>query len=219
MNVSALHCNEEMRVTANLQLSPKEEFEACDSFLRSYEEQVTNWPAVAQACLRVKQGELWKHGGHSSWHGWIQSAAPFSARTVFYHVRLFESLNGDYTPEELAQVPVETAKVLRSMSKEARTDPAVKQAAKRKRKAFIETVKATHPEQHIESEVVKTFRFSESQWEKIEHAIEVFRTMNNPEESVENVIESWAAEFLLGRWEDSPYTNEQRAEQLQSMGA
>lgn len=178
------HINAPEMRTANLQdqLSPKEEFDACDSFLRSYEQQVTNWPAVAQACLRVKQGELWKHGGHSSWHGWIQAAAPVSARTVFYHTGLFEKLIPDFTADELSSMPVETAKALKGLSTAARRDPRVRKAATGKKREFVALVKQEHPDEHLEDESMVAFSLSETQLDIVNEEFSYWET-EDPEMS------------------------------------
>lgn len=176
MSTSSARFDHEVRTTANLQsLSPKEEFEACDSFLRSYEQQVTNWPAVAQACLRVKQGELWKHGGYHSWHDWINQAAPVSARTVFYHTGLFENLLTDFTVEELAGMLPETAKALKGLSTSVRRDPRVRKAANGKKRDFIATVKETHPEQLIEDYSMLAFSLSDTQRSIVDEEFDYWR--------------------------------------------
>jgi len=146
---TTLTCNHEIRGTANLQSDPREEFRAIDEYVRAYDKQ---WVTVAQMCLRVKQAELWKLGGYSSWEGWITKAAPKSARTIFWHVGLLRDLEMDFSAEELAQMPPETAKVMRKLSRATRSDPRVRRASNGKRKAFLETVKTFHPEEHIEGE-------------------------------------------------------------------
>ena len=199
---------------AYMQLSPKDEFSAIDEFLVSYEQSVTNWPAVAQACLRCKDKELWKHGNFTSWHDWIHKRAPFSARKIFYAVGLFKDLKEDYEPEELASMPIETAKVARQLSPSVRRDPKVKAASRSKRKAFVEVVKEVAPLQHIEHEVSKTFHFSETQWGEIEEMIEDYRILTGSEISVEEIMFKLAVEWRNSMWQDSPYSNREKAQQM-----
>lgn len=139
-------CNHEIR-SANLHRSPAEEFLAIDEYVRAYERQ---WVTVAQLCLRVKQAELWKYGDFHSWEDWINKAAPKSARTIFYHVGLFKDLSSDFTPDELATMPPETAKVLRRLSPSTRRDPRIREAANGRKRGFIEAVQQTHPEELVE---------------------------------------------------------------------
>src|ERR1035441_4207779 len=137
-------------IPANLQFSTLEqEFYAIDEYIRSYDRQ---WVTIASLCLRVKQGELWQHGGYHSFEEWLQRAAPKSARSIFYFIGLVRDLSPDFNMQELAQMPPETAKVMRRLSTSARRDPALRKAANGKKQGFIAVVQETHPEELIEQE-------------------------------------------------------------------
>lgn len=189
-----LTCNHEIRGTANLQ--PLQEFQAIDEYVRAYDKQ---WVTVAQMCLRVKQAELWKLGGYSSWEGWITKAAPKSARTIFYYTGVVAALQADFSTEEMAAMPPETAKVMRRLSRVARRDPAVRQAATRKKQQFIETVKQTHPSELIEMEYEVLLHPEESVFAMWREVVDGFRIVEDePAMSHEQCFEQMLQLVLQG---------------------
>lgn len=214
MTPPQLYGNPEIH-TANLQESErptdKQCFDAIDAWVREKERE---WVAVARACLEVQGRELWKHGGYHSWDAWLNSAAPSSARTIYWHIRIVRGLEADFTDEELATIPPESAKVLSKVSPSVRRDPRVREAAKSKKRHLVETVQETHPDQHIETDVKRVLNFTESQWAVVSEMIEAYRVMNNPETPEAAILEELAAEWLNAPWEDSPYSNRERAQQL-----
>lgn len=180
-------------------LTPQEEFEAIDSFLKSYESQVKNWPAVAQACLHCKERELYKYGGYHSWHEWVQKAAPVSARTVFYYVGLFDNLRTDFTEEEMNQIPVQTAKHLRQLSSPARKDPKIRAAATKKPREFVKAVMEARPMEHFEGLGELKIEMTVSQKEKIEECFDLFKILHDDlKMNLGDVLEGICVEWLQG---------------------
>jgi hypothetical protein len=161
---------------ANLHLgdtvcSPEDEFRSIDAYVRDYDRQ---WVTVAQLCLRVKQGELWKHGGHHSWEDWINQAAPKSARTIFYYVGLVRDLP-EFTTEELQAMRPETAKAMRKLSPSVRRDKRVREAASLSKRSFIEVVKELHADQHLELDSIFGITLSETQRSVVEEEFAAWR--------------------------------------------
>lgn len=166
---------------ANLQESPsdKECFQAIDQWVREKERE---WCALARACLEVQTRELWKHGDFHSWDEWLNSAAPRSARTIYWHISIVKGLEADFTDAELSQIHPGTAKVLRKLSTKARRDPALRAVTGRKPAAFTQTVKTLYPEEHIEDESMMAFSLSETQREIVEEEFQ-FWEKEDPEMS------------------------------------
>ena len=195
--MSTLTCNHEIRPTgANLHLDPRQEFLAIDEYVRGYERQ---WVTVAQQCLRVKTEELWRHGPYHSWEDWINSAAPKSARTIFYHVGVVKDLAPDFSAEDMAEMPVEAAKTLRKVSKAVRHDPKVRDAAKRGKKALMSVLQQDHPQEHIEEEC--RVMFEASDMVEIEEICDGYRLLEaDPEISLSKaifaILEDWKQDNL-----------------------
>lgn len=175
MSTSVFHCNEEIR-TANMQdgqsVGRKEEFHAINEFVREHFKQ---WVTVAQMCLRVKSAELWKEGKFHSWDQWVNSFGEKSARTLYYWTGAFANLLQDFSPEEIAEIAPETAKIIRGLSSSVRRDPVVREAAKSKRKAFVAVVKQRHPDQHIEETSMWGFSLTDGQRDLVEEEFEIWR--------------------------------------------
>lgn len=221
-------CVHEIRTSANLhslgiqtdqEMSERETFQLIDHQVREWARSVRQWATIARMCAQVQSRKLYKYGGFDTYDAWKQSAfLGVSERTIDSHVSTLKELEQDFTDGELNEIPAETAKVLRKTSKAARRDPEIRRAATQKREKFVETVQRVRPEEHIEQSVTRSFTFEQSAWETVRQAIECYRTMNNPSSTEAEVLECWASSYLHERWEDSPYTNAERAEQLRSHG-
>jgi hypothetical protein len=191
--------------TVNLQLfldsegDPKRQFKIIDECLREYERRNSDWPTLAKMCNEVKVKGLWKHGGYKDWSHWVLDAAPVCAKTVFVYVSMYENLAPDFSHEELREMPPETAKKMTQVSSARRQDPAIREASKKRRREFVQTVKAVAPEQHIEDDHRKTFTFSESQWAVIEQTFIEFRQhMDSPNMSDEEIVEALCINWSQG---------------------
>lgn len=213
MSTSSARFEHEVRPI--LDIPPRDQAIADDQWVRDFDRRLRDWPNLAQVCLRVDQRREWDLLGFHSYDHWLADAAPFSRSLAYWAVGTFKELGKDFTAEELADMPNGTASVMKQLSSEARRDPRIRAAAKKKPKDFRKTVKEIRPEQHIEEINSQTFNFTDSQWERISDTVEAWRSMNNPESSMEEVIEGLCSDWMNSMWEDSPYSNEQRAKQLQ----
>ena len=182
-------------IPANLHFSTLEqEFYAIDEYIRSYDRQ---WVQIAQMCLRVKQAELWSHGGYHSFEDWVQKAAPKSARSIFYFIGLVRDLSPDFSMEELSEMKPETAKVMRTLSKTARADARVRQAASGKKKRdFVQVIQETHPSELLEQENDVLLHLEQSVFLMWRETIDGMRLLEDDlAMSHETVME-----HLLGEW-------------------
>ena len=203
----------EFSTGANLRSDEVQEFEAIDAMVRAYEKQ---WVLIAQQCIRVQSAALWRHGWYHSYEHWLNEAAPKSARTIFYHVGVVKDLAPDFTSEELAEMPPETAKVMRRLSTSTRRDPAVREAGKRKKRQFIETVQELHPEEHLESTFKLELQFEDSFSGIFRTFVDGIRAIeDDPELSYEKALELAVIAWFNEPFEDSGQSNLHRVKHVQ----
>jgi hypothetical protein len=205
ISVNSPQTQYDTRSTVNLQLSleaesdPGRQFKMIDAWLREYERRNSDWPTLAKMCHDVKVKQLWKLGGYRNWSDWVLDAAPVCCKSVFVYVGMYENLAPDFSHEELREMPPETAKKMTQVSSARRQDPAIREAGKKKRKEFVQVVKAVAPEQHIEDDHRKTFTFSESQWAVIEQTFTEFRQdLDAPNLSDEEIVEALCINWKQG---------------------
>lgn len=206
---------------ANLQDSErptdKECFQAIDRWVREKEKE---WVVVARACLEVQTRELWRHGNFHSWDEWLNNAAPTSARTIYWHIRIVRGLEADFTDAELATMPRETAKQLQRLPRSVRADPRVRRAANGKKRAFIATVQETHPEMHLENTEEIKLHLEASFVPLFHEVVEALRVIeDDPTMSYERVIELAFIAWMNEPWGEveAGISNISRARQLQEL--
>lgn len=194
--------------TANLQSSlvdlelflatnndPAQRFEAIDREIRHVESVVTGWPKLAKYCQMVEDEKLFKQGGYKNMTAWLQQAAPKSERSIRDYLALHKNLSPDFTDEEQAAMPVESAKFVAKnvTSREHRKNPAVRNAAKKERADCARDIKAAIPGLHLED--YHHIAFPDSAWEGTIQPVCEWWKKNHPEE---NEIETPAIiEFVM----------------------
>jgi hypothetical protein len=136
-----------------------------------------SYAEVGNICLQVQAYMLHEQridpetGLPCTFSRWVHLAAPYSYSTCYAAMRDCEAMK-DVPEEHLAEIPAGNFPVMRQLSTKVRADPGVLKAAKTKKtEAFVEHIRAEHPDEHIESR--KTFRFhpEESAAAKIEEAL------------------------------------------------
>jgi len=136
-----------------------------------------SYAEVGNICLQVQAYMLHEKridpetGLSCTFSRWVHLAAPYSYSTCYAAMRDCEAMK-DVPEEHLAEIPAGNFPVMRQLSTKVRADPGVLKAAKTKKtEAFVEHIRAEHPDEHIESR--KTFRFhpEESAAVKIEEAL------------------------------------------------
>jgi len=169
-------------------LSPKERAEARDCFVRAFEEQFNNWVSIAKVCIEVERDKDYLLLGFQSWHAWLLAAAPRSRSYIYLVVGRFKELSPDISEEELAQIPLGSAGVLRQLSPAVRKVSKIRQAAKGKPSDLRAVVAKEFPLQHVEGIVEQRLRFTTSQWMRIEGAYEAY-LLTDEGASLETFIE------------------------------
>lgn len=170
-------------------LSVEERAKARDCYVREFDRQFREWSEIARCCCQVDRDQDWKTLGFSSFHAWLKDAAPASRSYIYLVMGRYQELIADIPEEELKQIPLGSAGVLVQMSKSARRDPQVRNAAKKKPKEFIEEMQQVAPEQHLETRRRVTLDFYETQWSVIEATFEKYQVMFDSHANLEGFIE------------------------------
>lgn len=196
------------------QLTPTERATARDSFVRDFEAKFSDWVEIARVCLEVERDRDYEILGYRSFGSWIVAAAPRSRAYLYMVMGRYRELIADIPEEELAKIPLGSAGVLKQLSSKVRQDPEVRKAARKKPSELRQTIREKHPEQHMEGIDVRTLQFTDSQSGVFDEMLAAYRAMNNHESSAEEAVEYLCSGWLDAQWEDSGYSNRQRAVQI-----
>ena len=182
--------------------------QAIYDWMRRFDDaQRLSYSRVGMLCREVKRRLLWRHRDDpdtgqpcTSFTRWVRVCAPYSYATCFAALGDVESLS-DVPDEHLSSIPPSNYPTLRQLSTAVRSEPEVIEAAKTQRNdEFIETIRKSHPNQHLESRKTLRFHPSESAAKKIEEAIQAAmeRGASNRDEALEclavNALEDWRME-------------------------
>lgn len=165
----------------------------------------STWVDLAQICQTMRDNNLWREGGFSSFNGWLLSACPTSRSMAYLAMGMLEELK-DISVDDLKQIPLGSAEILRSLSKSARGDRKLLASAKsRPPRELRSQVIRDMPEEHLETFVSTKYNFQCSQLKVVEAALEMYRMLHpDGDYSDEGVIEAWASEYMLSHqteWE------------------
>lgn len=197
-------------------LTPKERATARDNFVRAFDEQFSNWAAIAKCCVDVERDEDWKELGFATYNKWLADAAPRSKSYLYLVIGRYKELAPDIPDAELQEIPLGSAGILKQLSPAVRRQSKIRQAAKSKPSELRQILRDTQPEQHIETLDVRPFRFTESQAALHDEALESYNILHECHITAEEFIEYLEAQWIDSKWEDSPHSNRQRAAQLKA---
>jgi hypothetical protein len=127
--------------------------------------------------------------GYSSFHDWLLLEAPRSRSYLYLVIDHYRTLSPDISDEELAEMPLASATVLKSVSSKTRRDPKVRKAAKGKTKELRQAIMDDHPDQLLESVVTVRLKFSLSAYKRIQDAYDLYVELIDPEASMETFLE------------------------------
>jgi hypothetical protein len=169
-----------------------------DGRVREIERQITGaWSELAELAIQVRDHEEWRLLNFGSFNQWLASAAPRSRAMVYSAIGLLEELKDDIPIEVLREVGIGNAHLLKVLPKGLRQHGAVLYAAKSlPPREFRNTVKTAAPDSHIESLSNQRFKFTDSQWDAIEEAIEEIMSqydgaITTREEALEGICAEW----------------------------
>jgi hypothetical protein len=171
-------------------LTPKERAESRDNYVRVFDQQWADWSSIAKVCVDMDRDRDWEILGFASFNQYLVTAAPRSRSYLYLVIGRYRELSPDIPDEELAQIPLSNASVLKQLSPAVRKESKIRLGAKGKPAEFREMVSKEYPGQHIEPIVEQRLRFTLSAWTRIEAAWEAYKVIDESA-SLETFLE-WA---------------------------
>lgn len=155
----------------------------------------SSWVELADLCATIRDDELWREGGYHSFGAWLQNACPTS-RSMAYMALGIRSELKEIPAEELKQIPLGNADILKNTPKQHRNGKVLEAAKQQPPREFIGTVIEASPDSHLEKRNVHKFRLTTSQSEKLIATLNMWRLVNDdPEAPVEDALEGVLAEY------------------------
>ena len=149
-----------------------------DAFVRDFDAKWGDWCPIAEACVAVERDRDWALLGFHSFEAWLVNAAPRSRSYLYLVIGRYKELSIDLPPEELAQISLGSAGVLRQLPSSMRRDPEVQRQARKQPKEFRESLRERHPGQHIETIVEVKLKFTASAWNVVSAAFDAYRLVD-----------------------------------------
>lgn len=174
-------------------------FAELDSRARQIEARTkSDWVDLADICTTMHDSQLWREGGYSSFGAWVQSACPTSKSMAYLVMGLRAELK-DIPDEELRQMPLGNASILRDTPKQHRNGKVLEAAKQQPPREFIGTVIHEAPDSHLEKRQCHKFRPTVSQSKKWQEAFDMWRVVNeDPYAPVEDVLEGIITDWMEG---------------------
>jgi hypothetical protein len=169
-----------------------------DRRVREIERQLAaSWSELAEIAIAVRDGQEWRILGFSSFNAWLADAAPRSRAMIYSAIGLLEELT-DVPIQELRQIGIGNAHILKKLPRASRTSRGVLEAAKAlPPRQMLATVIQSHPDHHLEDIATQKFKFTASQWIAIEEAIEECMSQYDGEITTrEEALEAICAEWM-----------------------
>lgn len=162
------------------------------------EQQKSTWVELADLCCTIRDSELWREGGYSSFGAWLQSACPTSRSYAYMAIGIREELR-EISDSELRQIPLGNADILKNTPKQHRNGKVLEAAKAQPPREFIGTVIHEAPESHLEKRQCHKFRPTTSQSKKWQEAFAMWRVVNeDPHAPVEDVLEGIITDWMEG---------------------
>jgi len=162
------------------------------------EQQKSTWVELADLCCTMRDSELWREGGYSSFGAWLQSACPTSRSYAYMAIGIREELR-EITDSELKQIPLGNAEILKHTPKQHRVGKVLEAAKAQPPREFIGTVIHEAPDSHLEKKVCHRFRPTSSQSKKWQEVFDMWRVVNeDPHAPVEDVLEGILTDWMEG---------------------
>jgi hypothetical protein len=155
-------------------LTPQERADSRDSRVRAFERQWADWTEIAKVCIDVERDKDYLLLGYPTWNAWIMAAAPCSRSYLYLVVGRYKELSVDIPEEELAQIPLGSAGVLKKLPSKIRQKQEVRESAKQRPEKFVADLQVMEPLQHLEAKIRKEVFFTASQWEIVAAKFEAY---------------------------------------------
>ena len=205
-----------MATVRELVITPAQRAQARDSYVREFDRQFRDWVGIASCCVEVQNDLDYRILGFSSFEQWLEDAAPASLRYLKLVMAIYKGLVPDIPEETLRQIPLGTSAILHRQVKspKLRRDPKVLEAAKQKPKKFTAAMQAIAPQQHVEGVIRQPIDFTASQWAVVENAWETYELLMGEPMGLAQFVEFLVTEWLDSEYEDSGYSNREKAQQM-----
>ena len=170
-------------------------FQNLDSQMRSIDKRWSEiWMEAADVAMTVQDSQLWREGGYHSFEDWLKKAAVRSRSWVYLALAARKELR-DISDEDLRQIPLGNADILKMLPKAIRGSQELLEAARSTPpRTFISRAIAASAGSYLEKLVKRSF--TSGQWEEIEARIELFRKATNEPtlgyaEALLGIVISW----------------------------
>lgn len=173
-------------------------FTELDKRAREIEQQnKSTWVELAELCCNIRDQQLWREGGYSSFNAWLLDACPTSRSMAYSAIGIREELK-EISTEELRKIPLGNADILKHTPKASRNGHLLEAAKNQPPREFLGTVIQTSPESHLERKYCHKFRLTTSQSQILAEGLEMWRVLNDdPAAPVEDVLEGIVADYML----------------------
>lgn len=159
----------------------------------------TVWIELADICICVRDNREYEILGFHSFHAWLLDACPSSRSMAYLAMGVREELRDIHT-EDLKEMPLGNARILKAMPKAARQKPTLIEHAKvTKPKQFIAAAVEAAPDSHLEETITKRYSFVKSRLLIIEQAIELKAMLDEEGYSDEEALEAICVEWMLSK--------------------
>lgn len=146
-----------------------------DAFVRDFDRKWGDWFPVADCAVSMERDKDWHLLGFTSFDHYLMVAAPRSKSYIRLVMSHHKELSVDLSPEDLAQVRLGSAGILRQLPHSLRRDPEVQREARKAPQDFRKSLGENHPEQRIEEIVTIKLNFPLSLWSVISQRFEIYQ--------------------------------------------
>jgi hypothetical protein len=189
-----------VRVVASLDVGVQRQslFSELDKRAREIEEQwKSSWLELADLCATIRDNELWREGGYSSFGAWLQNACPTSRSMAYLAMGIREELR-EIPHDELKQIPLGNADILKHTPKQHRNGKVLAAAKNQPPREFIGTVVRESPDSHLEQKQCHKFRLAKSQSVVLQQGFDMWRFLNeDPHARGEDCLEGIIVDYML----------------------
>jgi hypothetical protein len=157
------------------------------------------WVKLGLLCSRMRDEKLYSHLGYSSFDGWMAKRVEQSRSSVYFAMKIVDSLSPQMSEEQIGELTKENAATLARLPESKRFEPEIMEQAKVMPSAeFKEMVESgLTPTEREERRRWLSFWCEQTQATVIEGAIELSKKLSGTESRAE-ALELICAEFLSG---------------------
>lgn len=163
------------------------------------------WMEMADICLAIDTNELWREGGYHSYNDWLIKACPRSRSWAYMATGARKELR-DIADDDLRQIPLASADVLKKLPRKTRCNPDLLEDAKTLTPSefFPKAIKSA-PDSLLEHRVKRYRVYTVSQLNKIDEGMNLWRRLNPGSPLSDADIEEYQwAEYINEHQDEKP---------------